>query len=1093
MKILAIRGKNLASLADKFDVNFQQEPLASAGLFAITGATGAGKSTLLDALCLALYNDTPRLAKLSNKVNVDLVDVGSHTLKIHDTKNILRRGAVDGYAEVDFIGNDKQVYRAKWSLRRARNLTTGLLQDEALSLCTLPDLQPLGHKKKDVLGLIESKIGLSFSEFNRAVLLAQNEFFAFLKADDNERSLLLEALTGSQHFTKLSKDAHLRSKQEKDKLQSLQESLNHQLPMAPEARQELEQACRQLTEQLQQQWQQQEQFSQQLSWHNTLESLQQHVVNAESSVIQAEQQWALSGERQNYLLRVEQIQPARPLLSQIQQLDIALSQHQQTLLRQKQELSAKHTQQQNQQQQVEQLQIRLAAAQHQYDQARPLLEQAKQLDAQLLALKGPYDDAAQKLARTRQEMTQSQYRALPNWNEISALFSNAHKQQLLADSKQALMLAQQAQGDYKSQLSAIQSDIKAIDIETVRQNGKELAQRQQQLQTAEKKWQQWLNEQKQSQQLQQEQSTLEQQQAQSGQRLTIIAEQLPGLTEQHAQAQNAFELAKMACSKDVESLRQQLQDEQACPVCGSTEHPYTAAQNVHLHQLLKQLEQSSSALQQQLQKLSTEQAQLQGVQNASWQQYTQNAGKLSALMHSQNLLQSELVAIPLLETVTDQWPQWTHTERQQWLNDIGRQLAVQQQIIEHKDKIYNQLLANREQVQEFLDASVLVEKCAAALNDFVRIAQEQVQLQQKRQSYFAGEASQQIEQTLIQAVKTSQQQWQDAGLVLQETTQHYTQIETAVNIGERQWQEQQLAQKQYQQQLADWLADFNQYQSSPLDLPQLQQLLGHDQLWIKQEQQNLQTLQTAIASSQAHLQERRLDLAKHQQQPAQLDKVTLQAELATLKQQLPQNQQLLGQYQLQIKQDEQRQQHTTALLQQLEQQRQQAEIWAQLNAVIGSSDGKVFRNAAQEMTLDVLLFHTNEHLKDLARRYRLQRVKQTLGLQVIDQDMGDEVRSVHSLSGGESFLVSLALALGLASLSSQRVRVESLFIDEGFGSLDAETLRTAMDALDILQGQGRKVGVISHVAEMTERIPVQIHIRKGAGGHSKVIVPEALS
>jgi exonuclease SbcC len=94
----------------------------------------------------------------------------------------------------------------------------------------------------------------------------------------------------------------------------------------------------------------------------------------------------------------------------------------------------------------------------------------------------------------------------------------------------------------------------------------------------------------------------------------------------------------------------------------------------------------------------------------------------------------------------------------------------------------------------------------------------------------------------------------------------------------------------------------------------------------------------------------------------------------------------------------------------------------------------------------------------------------SLGLMVRDQDMGGDLRSVHSLSGGESFLVSLALALGLASLSSNRVRVESLFIDEGFGSLDSETLRVAMDALDNLQSMGSKVGVISHVQEMTERI-----------------------
>jgi len=107
---------------------------------------------------------------------------------------------------------------------------------------------------------------------------------------------------------------------------------------------------------------------------------------------------------------------------------------------------------------------------------------------------------------------------------------------------------------------------------------------------------------------------------------------------------------------------------------------------------------------------------------------------------------------------------------------------------------------------------------------------------------------------------------------------------------------------------------------------------------------------------------------------------------------------------------------------------------------------------------------------------------------VVDQDMGDEVRSVHSLSGGESFLVSLALALGLASLSSNRVRVESQFIDEGFGSLDADTLRVAMEALDRLQAQGRKVGVISHVQEMTERIGVQIHVQRQPGGQSRVEV-----
>ncbi len=138
--------------------------------------------------------------------------------------------------------------------------------------------------------------------------------------------------------------------------------------------------------------------------------------------------------------------------------------------------------------------------------------------------------------------------------------------------------------------------------------------------------------------------------------------------------------------------------------------------------------------------------------------------------------------------------------------------------------------------------------------------------------------------------------------------------------------------------------------------------------------------------------------------------------------------------------------------------------------------------------MDVLLGFANRHLRNLARRYRLQRIEDSLSLLVIDQDMADEVRSVHSLSGGESFLVSLALALALASLSSQRVNVESLFIDEGFGTLDADTLRNAMDALDSLQSLGRKVGVISHVPEMSERIATQIQVQRMSGSQSRIVI-----
>jgi len=141
MKIVRIGGKNLASLAGEFSVDFEAEPLASSGLFAICGPTGAGKSTLLDALCLALYGTTPRLPKSARGAST-LPDIGGEAVSTVDPRNLLRRGAADAYAEVDFVGNDGLRYRARWSVRRSRNKPGGALQAAGMTLHRLPELAP---------------------------------------------------------------------------------------------------------------------------------------------------------------------------------------------------------------------------------------------------------------------------------------------------------------------------------------------------------------------------------------------------------------------------------------------------------------------------------------------------------------------------------------------------------------------------------------------------------------------------------------------------------------------------------------------------------------------------------------------------------------------------------------------------------------------------------------------------------------------------------------------------------------------------------------------------------------------------------------
>ncbi|MEK7244339.1 MAG: SbcC/MukB-like Walker B domain-containing protein, partial [Thermodesulfobacteriota bacterium] len=164
--------------------------------------------------------------------------------------------------------------------------------------------------------------------------------------------------------------------------------------------------------------------------------------------------------------------------------------------------------------------------------------------------------------------------------------------------------------------------------------------------------------------------------------------------------------------------------------------------------------------------------------------------------------------------------------------------------------------------------------------------------------------------------------------------------------------------------------------------------------------------------------------------------------------------------------------------------------WDDLHLLIGSADGKKFRNFAQGLTFERMMVHANLQLRKMTDRYLLIRdPSQPLELNVIDNYQAGEIRSTKNLSGGESFIVSLALALGLSQMASRNVRVDSLFLDEGFGTLDDEALETALSTLAGLHQEGKLIGVISHVPALKERIGTQIQVTPGTGGRSSLTGP----
>ncbi len=211
-------------------------------------------------------------------------------------------------------------------------------------------------------------------------------------------------------------------------------------------------------------------------------------------------------------------------------------------------------------------------------------------------------------------------------------------------------------------------------------------------------------------------------------------------------------------------------------------------------------------------------------------------------------------------------------------------------------------------------------------------------------------------------------------------------------------------------------------------------------------------------------------------------KLDLEVERDTIEARQQERQARIGSVATELAKDDEQRAKVAGLDVEIVAAKDKAKIWKEVNAAVGSKNGDRFARFAQSVTLDLLVELANTHLATLQPRYKLMRSGQDLGLNVIDRDMGNEARSTRSLSGGERFLVSLALALALSGLGGRQIFADTLFIDEGFGSLDTDSLEAAIGALEMLRSQGRTVGVISHVEAMKDRIPVQVRvIRQGAG------------
>ena len=1218
MKVLRLGFKNLNSLAGVWDIDFTHPDYVSSGIFAITGPTGAGKTTILDAICLALYGQTPRLGRITQSEN-----------------ELMSRQTGECSAEVEFE-TVKGRFRCHWSQHRSRKQADGQLQQPRHEIAEAVSGTILESKLKAVTGMVEEVTGMDFDRFTRSMLLAQGGFAAFLQARPDERAPILEQITGTGIYSLISIKVHERTTEERRKLDLLRADLNGMLSLSPEEeaglRDELAGKERETAELAAVAQMSRER----IAWGERIEALEAEFagieeawrsfeLKKETAVPELEQlargnralsldadyanhdgirkqQDAEQTERAGACERLPVLQQAlKDAAGVLKKTEAALqnSRDEQTreaaLIRKTRELDVKldetHSRIQGLETETEKLKkqgIEYLAAVTQREDLMRETGRALQSVEDFLAVHGADAGLAEALTgigqqvkalRALGEACSDRLTCLDRQTELCTNAGQAQQQ-----SEAAWQGAVQAAATAGEQLGAVSAAREALlqerTLPSWRVEAEVLVTRQNRLETLHATLVRIEETGRKLEALKLRQQTFEiTRQELSGQEETLTGE---CALRDSLVRQLQEKVVLLNRVRDLEAERSQLLDGAPCPLCGAVEHPYATGNVPCPDEAGRELEMARKAAQEAGERLSGVKAEQVGVRKELEQSEREQNENLQLLSRDEALRGAAVVELELgadAASRSDLLGTELDSCREALAGCRGIILRVEQKEEDERrakeaydkarDDAAGQDKARQAAALGYENAVSerrrLERECAALRADLDRTLAEveravepygcmkislqnadEVLAELARRRNLHGERLQERELLAKKrADLDSDRQKQQAllaetdrslaatGELLRDSLARGAELagsrrdlfgdrnpdseekrlaDALREAGERRdasWREEHRLQAEragLEEQIRKLTASIAAREAT---LAEREPALRHrmteagfaDEAAFLQARlpqvrfDELSRLAEGLRQEETEIQARRQDraavlLMERDKRLSDMPLDRIREENAAVTMQLSELQQTLGALGHKLRQHMELQQRQGEQLQAVEMQKKESARWEQLHALIGSSDGKKFRNFAQGLTFELMVAHANRQLQKMSDRYILVRDdSEPLELNVIDNYQAGEIRSTKNLSGGESFIASLALSLGLSGMASRNVRVDSLFLDEGFGTLDEDALETALETLSGLQQDGKLIGIISHVPALKERIGTRIQVEAGSTGRSSLSGP----